>query len=50
MVGQKLPKMSSRPDLPNGTDIGKNVPTVNLIISGFEEGDELYATHWKKAD
>lgn len=27
---------------------GKNVATAIIIISGFEEGEELHAMHWKK--
>ena len=29
---------------------GRNVATAIIIISGFEEGEELHAMHWKKGD
>jgi transcriptional regulator with XRE-family HTH domain len=29
---------------------GKNVATAIIIISGFEEGEELHAMHWKKGE
>ncbi len=29
---------------------GKNVATALIIISGFEEGEELHAMHWKKGE
>jgi len=29
---------------------GKNVATAIIIISGFEEGEELQAMHWKKGE
>jgi transcriptional regulator with XRE-family HTH domain len=29
---------------------GGNVATVLIIISGFEEGEELHAMHWKKGE
>lgn len=29
---------------------GKNVGTAIIIISGFEEGEELHAMHWKKGE
>jgi transcriptional regulator with XRE-family HTH domain len=29
---------------------GRNVATAIIIISGFEEGDELHAMHWKKGE
>jgi transcriptional regulator with XRE-family HTH domain len=29
---------------------GKNVATAMIIISGFEEGEELHAMHWKKGE
>lgn len=29
---------------------GKNVASAIIIISGFEEGEELHAMHWKKGD
>jgi transcriptional regulator with XRE-family HTH domain len=29
---------------------GKNVATAIIIISGFEEGEELHAMHWKKSE
>lgn len=31
-------------------NIGKNVATAIIIISGFEEGEELHAMHWKKGE
>lgn len=29
---------------------GKNVATAIIVISGFEEGEELHAMHWKKGE
>lgn len=29
---------------------GRNVATAIIIISGFEEGEELHAMHWKKGE
>lgn len=29
---------------------GKNVATALIIISGFEEGEQLHAMHWKKGE
>jgi transcriptional regulator with XRE-family HTH domain len=29
---------------------GKNVSTAIIIISGFEEGEQLHAMHWKKGE
>jgi len=29
---------------------GRNVATALIIISGFEEGEELHAMHWKKGE
>lgn len=29
---------------------GKNVATAIIIISGFEEGEQLHAMHWKKGE
>src|SRR5512133_1645677 len=29
---------------------GRNVTTAIIIISGFEEGEELHAMHWKKGE
>lgn len=29
---------------------GKNVATAIIIISGFEDGEELHAMHWKKGE
>ena len=29
---------------------GRNVATAVIIISGFEEGEELHAMHWKKGE
>ena len=29
---------------------GKNVATAIILISGFEEGEELHAMHWKKGE
>jgi transcriptional regulator with XRE-family HTH domain len=29
---------------------GRNVSTAIIIISGFEEGEELHAMHWKKGE
>jgi quercetin dioxygenase-like cupin family protein len=29
---------------------GGNVATILIIISGFEEGEELHAMHWKKGE
>lgn len=29
---------------------GKNVATALIILSGFEEGEELHAMHWKKGE
>lgn len=29
---------------------GKNVTTAIIIISGFEEGEQLHAMHWKKGE
>ena len=29
---------------------GRNVSTALIIISGFEEGEELHAMHWKKGE
>lgn len=31
-------------------NVGKNVATAIIIISGFEEGEELHAMHWKKGE
>jgi transcriptional regulator with XRE-family HTH domain len=31
-------------------NIGGNVATALIIISGFEEGEELHAMHWKKGE
>lgn len=31
-------------------NLGKNVATAIIIISGFEEGEELHAMHWKKGE
>ena len=31
-------------------NVGKNVVTALIIISGFEEGEQLHAMHWKKGE
>jgi len=31
-------------------NVGSNVATALIIISGFEEGEELHAMHWKKGE
>jgi quercetin dioxygenase-like cupin family protein len=31
-------------------NVGGNVVTALIIISGFEEGEKLHAMHWKKGE
>jgi transcriptional regulator with XRE-family HTH domain len=31
-------------------NLGRNVATAIIMISGFEEGEELHAMHWKKGE